>query len=334
MPHGSDYELQLAQRVASWADDADLAQLDTDRLREITAGHGVDFATRLLWERVRDSHRHGPFMTQVDRLRRDQPVPRSMHGVTFAIAPGAFYRELPRIDSDGRLLRAIAENYGCRSELIPVPSTASLPHNATCIIDWLLGQPPGPIILTSLSKGGADVRLALARPEAEQAFRHVVAWINICGMVQGTPLVPNLLMRPLRSWLVRGFFRWRGLDFQMVRHLQPAAPLWSEPLKLPGHIRLVSVVGFPLEHQMTTRRMRMWRRKLDPLGPNDGGVLLADVLALPGRVYPVWGSDHYLRPDLAGTDQIAAAILQLLGTELDLFDDRTSDAPSHVEAVS
>src|SRR5205814_7337630 len=37
--------------------------------------------------------------------------------------------------------------------------------------------------------------------------------------------------------------------------------------------------------------------RLVPLGPNDGGgILLADLLDLPGEVFPVRAADHYLAP--------------------------------------
>lgn len=329
----AEYEQSLSRRVADWPHDARLEHLDSPRLQAVAGAEGVDFATRLLYERVRADSQQADFIQRVEALKDALPAPRQMDGVTLAIAPGAFYRELPHIDADGRLLREIAARYGCRTELIPVPTTGRLSGNARCILDWLLAQPPGPIILTSLSKGGADVRLALKSPEAGEAFQHVAAWFNVCGMLHGTPLVPALFHQPLRRLLVRTLFRLRGFDFQMIRDLEPQGPLLSGPLELPPHLRLVSVVGFPLKHQMTNWRARMWRRNLDSLGPNDGGVLLADVCRLPGHLYPVWGSDHYLSPARAGTDRIAAAILHLLGTELELFTESAEQCPTAAEAV-
>ena len=29
--------------------------------------------------------------------------------------------------------------------------------------------------------------------------------------------------------------------------------------------------------------------------PTDGFVPVTDVLSLPGNIYPIWGSDHFLR---------------------------------------
>ena len=67
---------------------------------------------------------------------------------------------------------------------------------------------------------------------------------------------------------------------------------------------------FPMTTQMTNRRARMWRRALDPLGPNDGGILLAGACGWPGNLYPVWGADHYLSPSRFDMESLAAAVLR------------------------
>jgi hypothetical protein len=41
---------------------------------------------------------------------------------------------------------------------------------------------------------------------------------------------------------------------------------------------------------------------------------LADVCALPGLIYPLWGADHYLRPQ-ADVRELVLAVLQYLGEE-------------------
>ena len=52
---------------------------------------------------------------------------------------------------------------------------------------------------------------------------------------------------------------------------------------------------------------------MSPLGPSDGTILLEDVFALPGRVYPVWGADHYLQPAGRDMSKLVANILSYLG---------------------
>src|SRR5262249_5235096 len=70
-------------------------------------------------------------------------------------------------------------------------------------------------------------------------------------------------------------------------------------LVLPSWLRVVHVVAFPLSFHLRSRRSRRGYRRLAALGPNDGGgILLGDLCRLPGLIYPVWGTDHYLEPGL------------------------------------
>lgn len=198
---------------------------------------------------------------------------------------------------------------------VPTRSFGTTAENGHLLADWLLrDRDEGPVVLVSLSKGAADVARALMAPDAGRAFRRVVAWVSLSGILAGTPLVDWLLARRLRTLLVRLLFWLRGLPFAAVRELghgRPAALV--EPL--PGGLLLLHVSGFPLARHASNRLAQRGLRRLAPLGPNDGGALLADLLTLPGTIYPVWGADHYLRPagdDLRG---LFARILCYLGTE-------------------
>jgi len=63
---------------------------------------------------------------------------------------------------------------------------------------------------------------------------------------------------------------------------------------------------------MTTFFSRFCHRPLAVNGPNDGTTTLADVLAWPGEIYPVWGADHYFRPAGMARDLIAAVLRYLV----------------------
>jgi hypothetical protein len=294
-------ERGLLDRAARWSRHGALRELTAEALRALAGREGVDFATAVLYDRLRRSTEHGP---AIDRLEAGaEPTPEELGPVraTVAVVPGAFYVEYPHTGADGRLVRAEAARFGCRTALLPLPSLGPPADNARRICDWLIRRGDETAILVSLSKGGADVKLALARPEAERAFRNVPVWVNLSGIVHGTPLADWLLARPLRSLLVRLLLWYRGLSFAVIRELRHGQSDGLDgPLRLPGRLRAIHVVGFPLRRHLTSRLARRGFRRLSPLGPNDAGALLADACRLPGVVYPVWGADHYLRP--AGRD--------------------------------
>src|SRR5207253_111089 len=93
------------------------------------------------------------------------------------IIPGAFYREFPQSGADGRLVRAEAERLGFATDFVPLISLGSLRRNASILRDWLARDGRQNLILVSLSKGGAEVKLALAEAGADEIFRNVAFWI-------------------------------------------------------------------------------------------------------------------------------------------------------------
>jgi len=86
-------------------------------------------------------------------------------------------------------------------------------------------------------------------------------------------------------------------------------------LQLPPHMTMVTIAGFPLRQHLTTALAGRCHRRLTHLGPNDGSLILSDVCALPGLLYPIWGADHYLRPK-TDVNQLVLAVLQYLDEEL------------------
>jgi hypothetical protein len=80
---------------------------------------------------------------------------------------------------------------------------------------------------------------------------------------------------------------------------------------VPASIKMVTMIGFPLRRHMTTRFSHFCHHTLASAGPNDGTTSLTDLRDLPGEIYPVWGMDHYFRPqDTARA--LVAAILRYL----------------------
>jgi hypothetical protein len=284
-------------------------------IQEIVSRDGIDAATTQLYQSVLASPQHGAFVRRIDEICK-RAVPRRWHAkIPLVIVPGAFYRENPRSGADGRLLSEQAECLSCPTEIIPIASRGTLKQNARIICDWLLEHQEQPVILASLSKGGADLKMALAEPDAAGAFKNVAAWVNLCGVLNGTPMAEWLLSRNPAALLNRVYhtLRGQGLGFLQDLSYGPGSPLDFQ-LKLPKHILMITITGFPLRKHLSNGLARRCHGRLASLGPNDGTLVLADVCALPGLIYPVWGSDHYLRPE-KDVSQLVLAVLQYLDEE-------------------
>lgn len=284
---------ELLARAASVQDLPGLRDCSRSSLQDFSRRSSLDLATALLYDRVA---RHPPnldFMEQV-RTAPDRPSLLPLVG----IVPGAFYRDHNNTGADGAAIIADLKRLGCPVELVPVESFGSLATNAAILHCWLEGRQNRPVALVSLSKGAADVKVALGLPGAAERFQNVVAWISVSGLPQGTPLVAWLNRQPLRRLGVKCLLWWRNQSYSVVEELsdEPGSMLRNWPA-LPPHLKLFHVVGFPLRRHLAHPWAPRGYERISTLGPNDGGgFLLADVARMPGVVLPVWGADHYLQP--------------------------------------
>ena len=285
----------LARAAAFVAAQAAGEALTPESLAALTRAGGLDFATAVLYESLVCAPGNAAFAGAVRATGAAAPLDADL----LAVVPGAFHREQRHTGADGARVVAIARQAGCATAVVPTASFGGLAQNAAVLLAWLARRREQRIVLLSLSKGGAEVKTALASPLAAGAFANVGAWVSLGGMVRGTPLIRWLRRRPHRWWVVRGWLWWKGHGARALYDLrhQPAGSGAGEWPPLPPHLRVVHVYGFPLRGHLAHPWAARGYARLAPLGPNDGGgILLADLLGLPGVVCPVWGADHYLAP--------------------------------------
>jgi hypothetical protein len=272
-----------------------VAELTPAVLAALSRERGIDFTTALFYDRLT---RRPDVAALLSNYRAHlagestRPVPPGR----LAIVPGAFYREYPDTGADGRVIRDEAVRLGWETARVPLRSIGHSLDNARLLCDWLRQQTHSSLVLVSLSKGGADLKAALARPEASEAFARVSAWINLGGIVDGSPMVDWVCARPIARLWYRTVCLLARYDFDAFTALRRGSGGWIDtPLSVPPHIDVVNVVGVPLRRHLSSPRSRRWHRRLAVWGPNDSVTLLSDVCRWPGRVLPIWGTDHYLQ---------------------------------------
>ncbi len=288
-------EVMLLHEARESYPELSYADLTGEQLARLTKERGVDFATALFYDRVRRSREHGPFIRDLEAIEPDLAALPHLEGKVL-VAPASFYDTFPEYGGDGLLVRQIAEQFGQRAEKLPLPSTGAVSECATRIQDVLAGEPDGSVILVSLCKGGADVRVALER--RSDLARKVRAWVQINGLIRGYPLFKVWFSGPRRLWwrlILRAYLSYAHAKPDLAEELKYGPDtLLAAPATAPPGIPVINVLGFPLQsHLVGTLRSR--HRQLSHLGPNDGFTLLRDAIVEPGLLYPVWGADHYFR---------------------------------------
>lgn len=294
--HGeTPYAQELLLRAAACTEIRLFDEINAASLARIAKRMGCDFATALLYDRIRRSEEHGPFIRQVQGSRPDLAGCRSLRVI---VVPGAFHKEYPHTGADGARLIAPLRKNGFDVSIMPIPSFAPLKQGATHVSEWVAANVASPAVLMSLSKGGAEVKLAFATERTRTWSRHLIGWIDLSGILEGTALVNWLERRHWRWWAIRAGLWARGQSIQTLKELERVEQsTLSNATFIPQGLTAIHVVGFPLVEHLSNRWARRGHRRLAPLGPNDGGgILLADAISRPGLFYPAWGADHYLNP--------------------------------------
>jgi hypothetical protein len=269
-----------------------LGPLDEPTLRRVVGERGIDVATAVLYQFVR--RRDAEVVAAVEGFAATSAAALPRMSGELVLVPAAGWVERPEYGGDGAVIGAIGEAFGLRPRLVRTRSLGDVTGNAEQVRAALAGCAPRSVVLVTLSKGAAEVKVALRTPGPHRDA--VRAWVDVGGLPRGSPMVDWGNAR-WREWVVahaliasrkaaRGFF------YEMFHRL----PLLDGPVELPPHTPTVSVVAFPLRwHLVGTLEGR--HASLAPLGPNDGFGLLWDAVH-PGPVIPVWGGSHYLRVPL------------------------------------
>lgn len=273
----------------------EIEPLEHDRLAAAVAKHGIDAVTAALYVLLCDAHR--PFVDAVDRF---EPVRGSLPALPgeLWVVPAAGFRERPEYGGDGSVIRSVAEDFGMPTKTLQTSSLGSIAENAMLLRRFLSEAPPRSVMIVTLSKGAAELKVALREPGPHREALY--AWLNVVGLPEGTPLLDYGRSHPSTWMLVRLMMLLRRIQSGFLEGLSHRAPLLRGPVDIPEGMLAVSVVALPLRSHLDGS-IAARHGYLSPLGPNDGFGLILDALQ-PGPVYPVWGASHYLRkPGLSRT---------------------------------
>lgn len=270
----------------------------TDELAQIARAHSTDLAALIAAERLHGRAQQDPLYRRFRRALHSGATPLA-DDILFLFVPGWLYRTDPTTGADFAQFRKLLADHGARTALIETGENATVEDNAVLIADSVrrIAAVERRIVLVSGSKGGPEVELALGQLLDAPSARGVVAWVNIGGLLRGTPLADFALSWPAR-WLVRWAIVPDG-SFEGIESLAPArSARRRQALRLPAHVLTINLVAIPLSGQVSAPARSGYAR-LRAHGPNDGLTFVTDAIAAGGVTIPVLGADHYFRtPDI------------------------------------
>ncbi|MDX2224702.1 MAG: hypothetical protein SFV21_18255 [Rhodospirillaceae bacterium] len=302
---------------------------DTVRLKTLAAATSPDAATLALLAKIDRAApgaalraRYAAFRARLSAGGRSQwPVLAAcLSGAGLPevhFVPGWFYRRNPSTGADFAAQRRVLNALGFTHRLIEIDEDGAVEVNAQAIAAHLRRARAGAsgIVLVSTSKGGPETAHALGRLMSADEATAVAAWINIGGILGGSPLADTATTWPI-SWLARLALSWDGIDARasLPSLTSAAAARRLAVERMPGHLRIVNYVGLPVSGQITAEALDGYRR-LRRFGPNDGLTPVAEQWRHGGDVIAAPGLDHFYRdPEIdTATAALAFTVFEALG---------------------
>ena len=114
----------------------------------------------------------------------------------MVFVPGYLYKRHRMTGADLAAPRAALKRIGLTHHFVETVEDGAIEVNAEIVAAAIQQQARAGrrLILASVSKSGAEVALALSRLGPTETD-HVVAWVNIAGTLQGSPLADEGLLQ-------------------------------------------------------------------------------------------------------------------------------------------
>jgi len=215
--------------------------------------------------------------------------------------------------------RRLATAFGLENELVPISPTGSVEENARIVARTVNERVASgkKILIAGASSAGPAIHLALGDVLSKRDLQAVKAWINLGGILQGTPLIdyaqhwPQIWLFDLVSW-------WRewNRDAVMSMGTGPSQKRFTR-LRIDADVLIINYVGIPLSGQLS-KFARDKYPLLRDAGPNDGLTLLTDAIAPKSHTVVAVGRDHFFAAD----PKINAKTLALMALVIDALDEQ------------
>jgi hypothetical protein len=280
-------------------------------LKQVSDEFSIDFAALLLADEISrvplNRRFRKVFDEAYDYARKALPEGRAQLPTAAAqyealIVPSYLYNRGNFSGADLAAPRKALEKVGLICHFVETSDDGPIESNAEIVMAAIRerAQSGRRLIIISASKSGPEVALALTKLGPAET-RHVAAWINTVGALQGTPLIDDNVIPELE--FIVGKVNPAGVESMSVARSRQR----FESFHVPQHVLVVNFFGIPLSGSVSFRARRGFF-PMQKYGPNDGMVLLADMIFPGGITLAELGSDHFLMDQHLDVTAVALAI--------------------------
>lgn len=305
---GKRTDAALDERIDRVYQSANAHLPDRSELKHLSDDFSVDFAALYFADQISRSPLNRSFRSAFEEAYEytSEAFPEGRlklpENYEVLVVPTYLYKRLFAAGADMAVPRAALEKAGLTCYFVETADDGPVESNADIVAAAIRAraQSGRRLIILSASKSGPEVALALTQlGPAETA--HVAAWINAVGALQGTPLADERLF-PELEYIV-GKVDPVGME-SMTTALSRQR---FDSFRIPEHVLVVNYFGIPVSGSVS-----FWiRRSYSPMrkyGPNDGNVLLPDMIFPGGITLFELGNDHFMRNRPLDVATVALAI--------------------------
>ena len=280
-------------------------------LKRLSDDFSVDFAALHLTDRIASKPVNRRFRTAFDQAHAHTRkafaegrviLPDAATDYEVLFVPSYLYKRYPVTGADFAAPRAALRRVGLSHGFVETDEDGAIEANANLVVADIRerARTGHRLIVVSASKSSPEVALALTRLRPTET-RHVAAWINIVGALQGSPLADERLLPEIEDNIGR-------VDIAGMESLttQRSRQRFSS-FRIPKHLLVVNYIGIPLTGSISAMA-RVGFLRLRNHGPNDGLVLLSDLIFPGGVTLAELGSDHFLLNGQIDITTVALAI--------------------------
>jgi hypothetical protein len=284
---------------------------DRNDLKYLSDEFSVDFAALYLADQIARAPVNRRFRSVFDQAydytRKNLPegrvrLPSAAADYEIMFVPTYLYKRLTFTGADFAAPRAALKRVGFTCHFVETQDDGAVEANADLVTAAIRAQAQSGrrLIIVSASKSSPEVALALTRLGLAETG-HVAAWINTVGALQGTPVADEGLAPELEYIVGKVDVAGRE-SITTARSRQR-----FDSFRIPEHVLVVNYFGIPVSGSISF----LARRGFFPLrkhGPNDGLLLLSDMIFPGGVTLAELGSDHFLLGAHLDTTAVALAI--------------------------
>lgn len=289
---------------------------DRDALKGLAKEYSLDFAS-LFWghqlisisnnQRIQEQFAHNLSAANPLALK----VPPT--GYTVILVPGLDYENNGHLTgADLKTQTELLRKNGVKVHFVAIPPLGSVDENAAMISEAIRAHAGERLLIGGPSSSGPAIQLALARKLSAKETENVAAWVNLGGIVNGSPVI---------DWIDSGvtypFWRlilwtqdWPYETFAGMR--ADVSRKRSATLKIPAHITVVNYIGLSLSGNISKFAMDKYCI-MRSQGPNDGLALLPDMVVSNSYTIIAPHSDHFFAEDPAIKEKTVALLNTVLG---------------------